>query len=721
MSGKREYEKHFDYMSIIGIAILMVNLYYYVHPLLRELNATVGVIDTIMLQFRKAGVFDTHILTKALALVFISLGVLAGGRRFDTAEKHVVAIVGIISVSLYFIPFSRPLVYLIATVMGFAGIFWTIGNFGITGFASEDEINDRNETFDQCRKLIKNEHSINIPMKFQWNHRIHDGWINIVNPFRGILVVGTPGSGKTFSVFGPIIEQVISKGYSMFVYDYKYPDMTTKVFNELLQSWPKKKRRPQFCTIDFNDPRRSCRCNPLAPHLLEDPSHAFALAETVMLNIKKNSENGDDFFVQSAINYMALIIWFLKIYRDGIYCTFPHVIELMSYDYKKVFPILASYPELESQMAPFLGAFEGGAQEQLQGQLATAQVPIVKFISRKLYWTMTGSDFSLEINDPDNQVILCAGNDPDNRLVYGTTIALITSKLFNVVNKPGKVPCAILLDELPTILLKGLDHLINTGRSNKLLIAPGIQDKSQLRLNYGDKESEVVENAAANLVCGQVNGKTAEDVSKIFGSQKKVNRSLTEGDDSRSINISFENEELLPRSVIETFPQGMFCGKVADSFGSSVPKKLFCGMIQRDVKAIAKKEAAYKKIPVMTDFGEEEIAEHVRQDGKTMLVMQFIEEIMRDSVVLPREDEVQVMAEQKFSSLSDDELSDRLAGLSEEMIRENMEIEMTKNFVQVKKDIKLLIESEYKNETQQTNDPVPPEENPEIVDPFHEF
>lgn len=274
-----------------------------------------------------------------------------------------------------------------------------------------------------------------------------------------------------------------------------------------------------------------------------------------MLNIKKNSENGDDFFVQSAINYMALIIWFLKIYRDGIYCTFPHVIELMSYDYKKVFPILASYPELESQMAPFLGAFEGGAQEQLQGQLATAQVPIVKFISRKLYWTMTGSDFSLEINDPDNQVILCAGNDPDNRLVYGTTIALITSKLFNVVNKPGKVPCAILLDELPTILLKGLDHLINTGRSNKLLIAPGIQDKSQLRLNYGDKESEVVENAAANLVCGQVNGKTAEDVSKIFGSQKKVNRSLTEGDDSRSINISFENEELLPKCHRD-FPSG---------------------------------------------------------------------------------------------------------------------------------------------------------------------
>lgn len=721
MSSKREDEKHFDYMSIIGVVILMANLYYYAHPLLRSMGVTVDVIDLLFLKLREGGIFTSPAITKVISLIFLSLGILAGGRRFDSAPKHVVAIVGVISAALYFLPFKVPLIYTLATIMGMAGIFWTIGNFGLSGFGDEDELNDRDETFDQCRKKIANEYSINIPMKFRWQHQWHDGWINIVNPFRGILIMGTPGSGKSFSVYGPIIEQLIAKGFSMFVYDYKYPDLSRQVYNEAVMGWPKSKPLPQFVTIDFNDPVHSNRCNPLLPELLTDISQAFTLAGVIMDSIKKGTDNGDDFFKDSATNFLGLVIWFLRIYKGGIYCTFPHVIELMSQDYKKVFPILASYPEMESQMAAFMGAYEGGAQEQLQGQLATAQVPIVKFISPRLYWVMTGNDFSLQINDPKAQKIFCIGNDANNKLVYGTAISLISAKLFTVINIPKQAPCALLLDEMPTSYFDGIAQLVNTGRSNKVVVVMGVQDKSQIKEGYGEKLADVIDHAPGNLVCGQVNGSTAEDVSKIFGSLKKVNRSLTEGDDSKSINISFENEELLPRSVIETFSQGMFCGKVADDFRSPVPRKLFCGMIQRDPKAVAEKEAKFVDIPVMTDFGDDELSQEVEEQGMEMITKQLREKVLKESAILPTESELQTRTQEMIEAMSPESINQKMAKLYEDLIKANAHRQVMMNFIQVKKDIRNLIESEYAENGQDPDPRDNPETNPEIVDAFHDF
>ena len=533
--------------------------------------------------------------------------------------------------------------------------------------------------------------------------------------------MGTPGSGKSYSVYGPIIEQLIAKGCSMYVYDYKYPDLTRQVYNELLLGWPQDRPVPQFVTVDFNDPIHSNRCNPLLPELLTDISQAFSLAGVIMNSIKKGADNGDDFFKESATNFLGLVIWFLRIYKGGIYCTFPHVIEMMSQDYKKVFPILSSYPEMESQMAAFMGAYEGGAQEQLQGQLATAQVPIVKFISPKLYWVMSGNDFSLKINDPKAQKIFCIGNDPDNRLVYGTAISLISAKLFNVINIPGQAPCALLLDEMPTALFPDIAFLVNTGRSNKVIVVMGVQDKSQVKEGYGDKLAEVIDHAPGNLICGQVNGSTAEDVSKIFGSQKKVSKSLTEGDDSKSINISFDNEELLPRSVIETFSQGMFCGKVADDFRSPIRQKLFCGMIQRDPKMVAAKQAKYVDIPVLTDFGEEEVAREVDDQGMALIAGEVRENILNESSIIPTDSELEVQTQEVMDNMTPEIINQRMTQLYEDLIKANMQRQIMMNFIQVKKDIKNIIDSEYAESGQEPDPRDNPETNPEIVDPFDNF
>ena len=304
----------------------------------------------------------------------------------------------------------------------------------------------------------------------------------------------------------------------------------------------------------------------------------------------------------SAKTYLDALIWFLKLYEGGRYCTFPHVIELMAQDYKKVFSILASYPELEAKIKPFSNALEGGAQDQLQGQIASSQIPLSKFVSRSLYWVLTGNDFSLDINDPAHPKILCVGNDPDRQAVYGTTLALFTSRMFKLINHKGKRKCGVLLDELPTIYLKGIDNLIATSRSNKVAIVLGAQDKSQLRRDYGDKESEVIFNTVGNVFSGQVTGKTAEELSKSFGKEFRRRESETRGIDQESVNVSFQHEELLPLSTIETLSQGVFFGKVADNNDTKIKDKFFCGEIQRNLRKLKRRQKKWKSLPVLTEF-----------------------------------------------------------------------------------------------------------------------
>ena len=251
-----------------------------------------------------------------------------------------------------------------------------------------EAVNDRAETFEQCGTLMDTPDSVNIRTVYQYRQKLHTGWVNVVNPFRATLVLGTPGSGKSYSVYGPFIEQMIGKGYSMFVYDYKYPDLTEVVYNELLQNRDKYRVVPEFCVINFQDPRYSLRCNPIKPKYIEDPADTSEIAELVMLNVNKAAVEKEDFFTQSAKLYLDAIMWFLRIYEGGKYCTFPHAIELMAQDYKKVFRMLSREPELEAKIKPFQNALEGNAQDQLQGQIASAQIPLNKFVSKKLYWVL---------------------------------------------------------------------------------------------------------------------------------------------------------------------------------------------------------------------------------------------------------------------------------------------------------------------------------------------
>ena len=694
MAQRGDYDKYYSAMPLVGCLLVLVNLYYFVYPLLAHYGLTAEIADLIIGKLWSGGVFVTPYRTKLIGMALIAAGLITQTGNGTKVGWMTIVIAALLGAGLYLCPRYSSIQYIITTCVGAIIFGWAVACAGRKFLFFNEAINDRNETFRQSRKIIKTEDSINIPMKFQYKYRIRKGWINVINPYRATMVLGTPGSGKSFSVYGPFIEQMIAKGFSMFIYDYKFPDLTDIVYNEYLLNLDNYKLQPEFCVINFNDPRKSLRCNPINPLYIKDPADTTEIAELVMLNVNKAAVEKEDFFTLSAKVYLDALLWFLKVYENGKYCTFPHVIELMAQDYKKVFTILSQYRELEVKIKPFSNALEGGAQEQLQGQIASAQIPLNKFVSPSLYWVLTGDDFTLDINDPLHPKILCVGNDPDRQAIYGTTLALFASRMFKLINHKGKQKCGVLLDELPTIYFKGIDNLIATARSNKVAIVLGAQDKSQLRRDYGEKESEVIFNTVGNIFSGQVNGKTAEELSRSFGNEFRKQESETRGYESDSITTTFHLQELLPLSTIETLSQGVFFGKVADNNDTKIKEKFFCGEIQRDLKALEVRRKNWTSLPRLTDFGEEEVRETILKDPDKALLNYFKDEISK-GVVIYDEDDLNTKARESMSKLNSKQKAELVQRIAQAKADEQVDRIVQENFKKVQEDIKGIVEREY--------------------------
>lgn len=280
--------------------------------------------------------------------------------------------------------------------------------------------------------------------------------------------------------------------------------------------------------------------------------------------------------------------------------------ELLNKPYSDLFTILTSYPELENYLSPFMDAWKGGAQDQLQGQIASAKIPLTRMISPQLYWVMTGNDFSLDINNPKEPKILCVGNNPDRQNIYSAALGLYNSRIVKLINKKGQLKSTVIIDELPTIYFRGLDNLIATARSNKVAVCLGFQDFSQLNRDYGEKESKVIQNTVGNIFSGQVVGETAKTLSERFGKilQKRQSISINRQDVSTSINTQLDS--LIPASKISNLSQGTFVGSVSDNFGEKIDQKIFHAEIIVDHAKVSAEEKAYKKIPVINTFKDSE-------------------------------------------------------------------------------------------------------------------
>ncbi|SUB96864.1 Type IV secretory pathway, VirD4 components [Prevotella nigrescens] len=478
----------------------------------------------------------------------------------------------------------------------------------------DDVFNMENESFMQETRLMENEYSVNLPTRFYYKKKWNKGWINVVNPFRASMVLGTPGSGKSYAIVNNYIKQQIRKGFAMYIYDYKFPDLSEIAYNHLLHHLDAYKVKPQFYVINFDDPRKSHRCNPINPAFMTDISDAYESAYTIMLNLNRSwIQKQGDFFVESPIILLAAIIWFLKIYENGKYCTFPHAIEFLNRPYAQIFPILTSYDELANYLSPFMDAWEGGAQDQLQGQIASAKIPLSRMISPALYWVMTGDDFSLDINNPNEPKVLVVGNNPDRQNIYSAALGLYNSRIVKLINKKKQLKSSVIIDELPTIYFRGLDNLIATARSNKVAVCLGFQDFSQLTRDYGDKESKVIQNTVGNVFSGQVVGETAKTLSERFGKVLQQRQSMTINRNDKSTSISTQMDSLIPASKISNLTQGMFVGAVSDNFDERIDQKIFHAEIVVDSAKISAEMKAYQPIPIIADFTNEDGSDNLKE------------------------------------------------------------------------------------------------------------
>ena len=589
---------------MISGAILILIIYYYSYPLWVGIGLGGRLSDAVIYELYSSGIMTSQLSVRLVCLFFCTVSVIvrSGSPRNSTWLEVLLPLAT--GLCLFFIAAAfEGVAMVLCTVSGYLLYFSGAVLLGRKYRSFNPNLPDYWDTFPQCQELVDNEYSVNIPFKYQYKGKRHSGYINVVSPFRGVLVMGTPGSGKSFSVYGPFIHQMIRKGYSMFLYDYKYPDLTLRVMNELLDNYSCYDVKPKMYVINFDDPLYSHRFNPLHPDYLSDPIDATEIAEIIMRNVNRGSgQERDDFFSLSARCYIDLLIWFLKIYEDGKYCTFPHLIELMGQDYREVFDVLKKYDELEVKRNTFEDAIKDKAYEQLQGQIASARVPLNRFASKTLYWTLSGNDFQLTINDPEHPKIICVGNNPKRQSVYGTTLALLASQLFKVINVPGKRHSAVLIDELPTIYLKDLGNLIDTARSNKVAVVAGIQDKSQLIRDYDKKEADVIFNTVGTVFSGSVKGETAAGLSKTFGQIERETRSFQEGNSSENTTFSYQIRDVLPPDKIEALSQGTFCGYVSDSFNQKVHPKIFCGEIDAGRQPVHN-----ETIPLIVQMTREEI------------------------------------------------------------------------------------------------------------------
>ena len=613
----RALGKIMDFLRAVSIILAIMNVYWYCYEAMRMWGVTIGVVDRILINFnRTGGLFHSILYTKLFSLLLLALSCL--GTKGVKAEKmswNRIWTVLAVGFFLFFLnwwilllPISNlgnATLYIFTMTAGY--ICLLMGGLWMSRLLKhnlmEDVFNNENESFMQETKLMENEYSVNLPTRFYYKKKWQRGWINVVNPFRATIVLGTPGSGKSFAVVNNYIKQQIEKGYSMYIYDFKFSDLSTIAYNHMMNHQGGYKVEPQFYVINFDDPRRSHRCNPIHPNFMSDISDAYESAYTIMLNLNKTwVQKQGDFFVESPIILFAAIIWYLRIYKNGKYCTFPHAIELLNRRYEDVFPILTSYPELENYLSPFMDAWQGGAMEQLAGQIASAKIPLSRMISPQLYWVMSASEFTLDINNPEEPKILCVGNNPDRQNIYGAALGLYNSRIVKLINKKGQLKSSVIIDELPTIYFKGLDNLIATARSNKVAVCLGFQDFSQLVRDYGDKEAKVVINTVGNIFSGQVVGETAKTLSERFGKvlQKRQSISINRQDVSTSINTQMDS--LIPPSKISGLTQGMFVGSVSDNFNERIEQKIFHAEIVVDTDKVKQEESHYQPIPIINNF-----------------------------------------------------------------------------------------------------------------------
>lgn len=625
--NEQALRKVIDFTRLLSLMILGLHFYFYCHSALKYFGGTSSIVDGIIRNISSTGLFKDMYVSKIWTLSLLSVSLIgAKGRKTENMPIKMILCLLLFGIVIFVFghyvfllnlePFLVAVIYVGITSVGYVLTLsgGTLLSRIIKVNLAGDIFNTDNESFPQEERLLENEYSINLPASYVLKGARRKSWINIINPFRSLLVIGTPGAGKSYFVVRHIITQHIRKGFTMFIYDFKFDDLSRIAYNTLLNHGDKYKVRPKFYVINFDDLSRTHRCNPLDPATMLDITDATESSRTIMLGLNRDwIKKQGDFFVESPINFVTAIIWYLRKYEDGKYCTLPHVIELMQLDYPRLFKLLRQEPEIDVLINPFESAFKNNAMEQLEGQIASAKIGMARLSSPQLYYVLSGNDFTLDLNNPDDPKIVCTGNNPQKQQIYGAVLSLYISRVIKLVNKKCRLKCSLVFDEFPTIYFNGIDGLIATARANKVATSLAVQDYSQLKKDYGRDQAEVIMNIVGNVIAGQVVGETAKLLSDRFGRIVQERSSVSVNASDTSVSRSTQLDSAIPPSKIAALSSGEFVGTVSDDPDQKIKLKMFHCDILNDHKSIAREESDYKEIPFIRNVTHYEIERNYYQ------------------------------------------------------------------------------------------------------------
>ncbi|WP_183580295.1 TraM recognition domain-containing protein [Mucilaginibacter sp. X5P1] len=562
-----------------------------------------------------------------LLICLVSIGTLAKKKQDLDPKKHIVypLTLGLLLFFGSIIYCGRPspfafaytswfnLLYMACSLVGAVMTSVAMDNVSkiIRSGLGKDKWNTEGESFMQQVKADITPYSVNIPMQFYFKGRVRDGWINLVNPFRGTILIGTPGSGKSFGVVNPFIRQLIAKEFCTCVYDYKYPDLgKIAYYHFLLAKQNGKCQKHEFHVVNLNEPEKSRQINPWRSDYLRTLADASETAEGLVEAMKKGDKSGgaDQFFTQSAINFLASCIYFFSKYGGGKYSSFPHVLSFLNHSYEDIFNTLFSEPELVPLLSPFRSAYLAKAFPQLEGQVGTLKIFISRLATKETFWVFSGDDFNLKISDPETPGILVLANDPNTQNINSACYSVIMNRLTKLINTKGNLPSALIIDEVPTLYTHKIENLIAVARSNKVAILMGLQELPQFNQQYGRETAATITSVVGNVLAGSVRNKETLDwLERLFGKSKQIGESLSIDRNKTSTSLQEKLEALIPAGKMAALNTGEMVGLIAADVRENYTGKFDTSAINCKIslnkKELATEESGYKDLPVYYDFG----------------------------------------------------------------------------------------------------------------------
>ena len=331
----------------------------------------------------------------------------------------------------------------------------------------------------------------------------------------------------------------------------------------------------RYYVVNFQDPTLSHRCNPLAPENIPTVAHAEEYARAIVNNLDTNTIKHREFFSNSAIAWLAALIWFYR-NEHPEYCTLPHVINTALHpDYTHVISMLEGNPQSADMVRSIATAIKNKADKQIAGVIASLQIMVTRINSPEIVWVLTGDDFDMNINDPQHPKLLCLGSDPSLVDTFGPVVSLIVTVALKQMNRQGKRKSFVLLDEAPTLYIPKFEVIPATARSNKVASVYMAQDIAQMNDMFGREKAEVIVANLSNQFYGKVSSvQTARMVSEMIGKEEQLITNHSQGSSrgsKGSRNLSYNTstsaqERLLikPQEVMQLRP-GEFIGQTVES------------------------------------------------------------------------------------------------------------------------------------------------------------